>query len=454
MQTDGEQGVGGGAGGVTRARDLVYRRVARQAGLYPELGIEPLDTAGLDERDAALAHAIYEAVLRRWLTLEFLLEGWLGQRLAKMEPRLQGVLLAGAAQLLLLDRIPAHAAINESVQWAKTVIRPGAGSMVNAVLRKVAGMRGAKKETWDRGRDESPLGDGRALGLVQEFLPAGYPERLAVAASCPVRLLERWAKAFGKERAQGLAWHGLASPPVVLNTAFAGAGGLEGLPVQPHEMEGHAVFEGSRSKLLELLRTRVDLWVQDAGSGLAVRAAADLKPALVMDVCAGQGTKTRQLAATFPGAEIVATDIDEQRLRTLRGVFAGSGRVRVIGAGELGAYAGRADLVLLDVPCSNTGVLARRLEARYRKQDEQIARLTRTQEGIVDAARGLLAPGGAILYSTCSLEPEEDEAQVEGAVKMHGLVLERSGKHLPTGGPGQGTRTYSDGSYFGLLRRR
>src|SRR5262249_2746188 len=135
----------------------------------------------------------------------------------------------------------------------------------------------------------------------------------------------------------------------------------------PHDQHGSHLFTGSRAELVALLDSRCDLWVQDPASSRAIASVAHLRPSLVIDFCAGQGTKTRQLAATFPEVQIIATDTDAARYETLRTTFRHAARVRVVRPETLlSEFAGRADLILLDVPCSNTGVLARRVEARYR----------------------------------------------------------------------------------------
>src|SRR5262249_18356395 len=157
----------------------------------PDLPPATLETSGIGERDATLAHAIFGAVLRRWLTLQCLLDTALRMPLRQTEPGLQAVLLFGAAQLLLLDRIPPPAAINESVELAKRLVRPGAAAIVNAVLRKMSGLRAGSLEVSggraaptdprDFPRDALPLSDGRWLGLRAPALPEDVMSRLAAA---------------------------------------------------------------------------------------------------------------------------------------------------------------------------------------------------------------------------------------------------------------------------------
>ena len=446
---------------------MVCRRLTTQARRFPDLRIDALNTDGLDVRDAALACAIDDAVIRRWLTLGWLLDRFLKKPLSELEPAMQAVLLSGAAQIMLLDRVPVHAAINESVVWAKRAIRPGAGGMVNAVLRRIAQLKspdGAEvdhRPRWTDRRDEIPLADGSAIGLGSAILPEDTLIRWAFALSCPLPLLRHWARTYPLDRVRDLAWHGLDTGPVILNATHAQTPLPDDL-LLPHAEAGFFVFTSSRSALVNLLRRRDDVWVQDSASSAGVRGASHLRPRLIVDLCAGQGTKTRQLAATFGEAKLIATDRDPNRVTALRRVFKGHARVRVVPLGALRRLVsqegggGGGDLVLLDVPCSNTGVLARRVEAKYRASGETLKSLVEIQREIISEAMPLLRMGGRILYSTCSLEPEENQEQASWMKRSFGLHLDRQGSALPAGGPPAGASAmseYRDGSYWALLAR-
>ncbi len=437
----------------------MHKALAHQAELFPELDLAPLDTSGLEARDAAFAHAIYDAVQRRWITLEYLVSGYLSRGFGDLDPRLRAVLLAGTAQMVLLERVPPHAVLNESVEWAKRIVKPSAGGLVNAVLRKIASLvygeqagvpERVTRGAWSGARDEVPLGDGTAVKLQEAVFPEPQLERIAVVTSHPGGLLRKWEKTWSTDEAVRLATHDMVNPPTILNTRFAGR------PVasaKPHELAGHSVFAGSRTDLLELLRSRDDVWVQDAASGLAIAGVQHLKPGVVVDACAGQGTKTRQLAATFPQARVIATDVDHRRLGALREVGRSNARIEVIEAQRLQDWKGKADFVLLDVPCSNTGVLPRRVEARYRCSPDQLSRLVEIQRGILRDATSLLAPGGAILYSTCSIEREENEDQVAWAQRELGLAGSEVKQSMPRGLPGEPGAGYHDGAFSAVLTR-
>lgn len=423
--------------------------IAEQAARFPEFSIGGLDSRGLEGLDAAFAHAVYDAVLRRWLTLRWVVASRLKHPFEQLGPEVQAALLGGAAQLLLLDKVPPHAALDTSVEWVKGRAKKSVAGMVNGVLRNVARLVAGRTQRYSGGRDEVPLADGTAVKLREPMMPSPDLERVSVAASHPVGLLRRWGERYGADRARARAMHGLVSPPTVLNMRFAGD--VDEPSLSWHEAPGHAVFRGPRAALVELLKRRPRVFVQDAAASGAVESVADLRPRVVADVCAGQGTKTRQLSMLFPAAEVIATDADESRLATLRASVGGNVRV-VEFEGLERECAGRVDLVLLDVPCSNTGVLARRVEAKYRVGPEQMERLTAIQREILVLAEKLAAPGGVILYSTCSLEPEENEGQVRW-MAGRGWRASKVRVELPTGLPGEAAERYRDGAFSAVLTR-
>lgn len=441
------------------ARDRVCSVLARQSAAYPDLqAVGPSAWEGLEERDAAFAAAVYDAAVRRWLTLRWLIERHAGRPFDDLDHPARASLLAGAAQMLFLDRVPPHAAIDRSVEWAKS--RGRAGTLVNAVLRNVARIREQcrlEPGPWHGQLHALPLSDGRVLRLPEPY-DGDQADWLGVATSHPRALIDRWRDRFGAEVARRLALHGLVMPPVILHVGAAdvGAGEYDGLKLSPHDSPAHRVAEGPREALVRFLEHHPWAWVQDPGSSSAVEAVRRLMPRRIVDACAGRGTKTRQLAAMFPHAQVLATDVDHARRHDLARLAASHPSIRVVAPGELEPLArGWADLVLLDVPCSNTGTLARRVEARYRFDEAGgrglLDRLTRIQQGLVVSASAWLAPGGVILYSTCSLEAEENDRRASEASRLAGLVTSESALTLPAGLPGDPPRHYHDGAYWCLL---
>lgn len=441
-------------------RDAAIRHLSRLASRYPDLTPEPIKIEGLDTREAALAHTIVDHAVRRWITIEHLIRVSAMREPSELEPRMRAALLSGSVQLLFLDRIPDHAAIDRTVEWAKTRVRPGAAGITNAVLRKIAGVRAKAGERtrvlrdgWNDLRDELPLASGGALALAGDALPTDPIDRWSIATGMPRELVSSWASRSGQLAARDLALHGLVAAPTVLNVGHA-TRPIQDDALHAHDVPGFSVYSGDRFSLSRLLTSRPDIWVQDSASAEAVDAIAGLALERIVDVCAGRGTKTRQLLATFPGARIIASDTDAARLLELRRGLAGLERALVIEAPVLiDTCAGRADLALLDVPCSNTGVLPRRPEARHRFGAEQSSRLLDVQKSIFERAMSLVRPGGWILYSTCSLEPEENAELVARAAARFSLTAEAMSQTMPVGLPGEAPSSYRDGSFWALLRR-
>jgi 16S rRNA (cytosine967-C5)-methyltransferase len=446
------------------ARQVVTRRVAARASRFPDFDLRPLDTGALDRRDAALARAIDQGVARQWLALVVVLESRLTRAWSSLEPKVAAALLVGAAQLLLLERLPDHAVIHEAVEWAKMNAGPKAGGLVNAVLRRVSELRlelippppappEGHAACWRR--DELPRPDGSVWRLREAVFADDPWRRLAQQTSHPQALLVRWLQQFGEGQTRSLAAHSLVQAPIILS----GLDSQGGTPPNctPHAEPGFRVFAGDHTELTALLGAHPGARVQDPAAAAAMQATERLRPPprLIIDFCAGQGTKTQQLAQLHPEARIIATDKRKARLETLRKVFAGHDRVEVRPLDRLrDDLANRADLVVLDVPCSNTGVLARRVEAKYRFSDDGIDSLVDLQRQIVADSIPQLGESGWLLYATCSLEERENKQQAEWIARWHRMQVTRRRLRLPQGLPGGRPQAYSDGGYFACLTRR
>ncbi len=365
----------------------------------------------LSEADRHLATALVMGVLRWQIALDAELRG----RLERPEQRLaEPVALAlrlGAFQLLHMDRIPAHAALSESVELCRAAGHPHATGMVNAVLRRVAGER-SKAVSGLRlvGVPELPPSQGREAGHPHGRDAERIFERTAVFAERlghPAWLVERWVRTYGRAAALAVCEADQEEP---------GKGGLFG--------EGEAeVAPGARaegdSRLPEIDDGSRLVAELTAAAALAAAATGVEGRALrVWDCCAAPGGKTLVLAARLDGAEILATDVSARRLAAMQGRlkrFAYAARVKtaVLDAEKLPENAGEFDLILCDVPCSGTGTLGRNPEIRLRLGEEDLKRQAARQEAILAAALKRLAPGGRLVYSTCSLEPEENEMVVD-----------------------------------------
>jgi len=443
--------------------------VARQVERYPDLLPARPDLRGLSPRDAALASALYDATLRRWVTLEHCVAAWLRQPVKALHPAVHAAIFVGAAQLLLFDRVPDHAAIYETVEWAKRHAPRRTVALVNAILRRVLGMRGpeATPGRWESPHaclsrtDAIPLSDGRFVPVSGLEGLDDTERRVAVLTSHRQGLIARWLEQFGEERTAAIAAHGLVLAPIVLNARHAEDELIQHLRehelAAAHEEDGRLVWTGPITELSPTLARHPEIWVQDSSAARAVEAAAGagLQPGLILDACAGRGTKTRQLLGGFPEARVVAADTDSERLEDLARDLAGDDRLTVTPTARLPDAVAPAsvDLLVVDVPCSNTGVLARRLEARYRFSRKQLRRLVAIQRDIIKSHAPLLAPSGRILYTTCSLEIEENHALVREAADALSMRVLGEDFTLPTGLPGSSPGAYRDGAYWALLGR-
>lgn len=456
---------------LTNARTVVCDHLTTIIPMFPDLPLAGPDLSRLDGRDAALARAIDGAVRRRWLTLEAVLRVRLNRDIHLIEPGVRAALLSGAAQLLLLERLPDHAVLHETVEWTKRTVRPAAGNFVNAVLRAIVRLRDeAKRRTLAEalasddatlGRNEIPLEDGTVLGLREDVFAIDPVARLAAQTSHVPGMVMRWANTHGPRPTRDACLHGVALPPTILH----GDVGEMDATMTPHDRPGCAVYAGAPGDLAALLDARPRMWVQDPASAAAIDACAALpgdRPEVIVDLCAGKGTKTRQLAHAFAGARVVAADPDPQRFAMLSAAFAPAhshapATVEVVASSRLEQRVGElggAGLVVLDVPCSNSGVLARRLEARYRFSAVRLNELVELQRTIVQAGLGLLRPDGLLLYSTCSMEPEENHAQWRWIENELGLVRVAWDAMLPSGRPGESPAHWHDGGAWAVFKRR
>jgi 16S rRNA (cytosine967-C5)-methyltransferase len=357
----------------------------------------------LSPADRNLTTTLVLGVLRWQIRLDAETKRWLKKPNAKLDPEVLVALRLGAFQLLFLERVPAHAAIDESVELAKQAGHRFASGMVNAVLRGLA-----------RG------GAARSAG------PDETPAQVALAQAHPAWMVERWAALYGLDAAQVICRHGQQRPPASVHFADADA---------EAELARTGVILGA-GKLLTAARIVVSgdvtaagafqvggVRIQDEGSQLigelaaCVGNGADPSANRIVDLCAAPGGKTLILAERNQEAQIVAYESGARRLDELRKrVAAYAGRVdcRLADASELQDDS-TFDVALADVPCSGTGTLGRNPEIRHRLRLEDLARHAGRQRAILRAALRAVRPGGWVVYSTCSLEPEENE-QVVAAV--------------------------------------
>lgn len=441
----------------------MHARLVRIARKYPDLPIGSVDVSGLQPRDAAFAKALEQAVLQRWNTLHAIAASRVDRDWRILQGSIRTALLAGTAELLFMDTVPDHAAINETVTRVRRHVHQGAAGLVNAVLRKIAGLRGETlpadhpdARNFHEHRDLVPLSDGRAIRMNEAVFDADEVVRLAQQTSHGEPLVVHWISAHGLEKAREICQHDLVRPPVCVTAGdpttlepFAREDG----PLIPHDRFGFFVVDTEKLDLRSFLAEDPTRRVQDPASAEPVAATSGLRPRLIVDFCAGRGTKTRQLAETHPDAEILATDVDRSRFEDLRRVFADHPRVKVLPPNDLGDAIGRTDLLVLDVPCSNTGVLPRRAEARYRFDPGTLKSIAALQRQIVRETEPFLAPDGAILFATCSLEPLENRRMAAWISRRFGLTIRNEAQRFPAGVPGDPATSIHDGSFHAVLVR-
>ena len=368
----------------------VLLRVERESAYAVELLHSSLLDA-LSVADRHLATEIVMGVLRWRSRLDALLTPLIKTPLRQLDLEVLIALRIGVYQLAFLTRIPAHAIVNETVELVKHARKRSATGLVNAVMRK--------------------LGQRRAeLLLPSGDLPADYAH--------PPWLVERWLARFGQERTEQVCRYDQHPPATVLrltNMEDQAALRGEGIELVPGALMSRArvVISGDVTRSSAFRSGRVA--IQDEGSQLV---AALVGPGRrILDCCAAPGGKTAALATAMPEAEIVAADIHPHRARLLRSM-ARHENVQVVTADARQLpFGADFDRVLADVPCSGTGTLARNPEIKWRLKPEDILDLQARQMAILDAALAHVVPGGKLVYSTCSLEPEEDEQVVEKCLR-------------------------------------
>ncbi|HEX3316625.1 MAG TPA: 16S rRNA (cytosine(967)-C(5))-methyltransferase RsmB [Solirubrobacteraceae bacterium] len=379
----------------------VVRRVFEQ-GAYADRALPAeADRAGLDARDRALATRMAYGTVQRKGTLDHLLAGLAERPVARLDPPVLAAARLGLYQLLWVDGVPDHAAVAESVDLARGASGRGAAGLVNAVLRRAA-------------RE----GPDALLAPLDDSDPAGA----AVLHSVPVWLAERWWRELGPGTARAVlrAGNEPAESALRANTLVTSRDALAGAldvpahtdPLLPEALVLDAPFDLRGSPLWD----RGAAWPQ-ARAAMAVARVVGPRPGeRVLDLCAAPGGKAIHLAAlSGDEAEVVAVEQHEGRARALRTtaarLHARSVRVDVADA-ALPRADGPFDRVLVDPPCSGLGTLSAHPDLRWRMTPERVDALAALQARIAAAAGAATAPGGVLVYATCTLSAQENEAVI------------------------------------------
>jgi 16S rRNA (cytosine967-C5)-methyltransferase len=382
----------------------VLRRVEAEGAYASDLLHADLG-ANVKPVDAALATELTLGVLRHRRVLDFLLERQLKKPVEKLDLPVALALRIGAYQLRFLEKIPARAAVNESVELVKRARKASAAPLVNAVLRRIA--EDAKSST-------------------VKLLPGNIPmaERLAVLHSHPTWIVERWLSRLGEPRTIALLEADNRAPRLSCTLNDPDHGDeifrvLEkaGLRIEPGRLlkNAFAVSGGSPSRTEAFRAGKIS--IQDEASQAVPLLLGVREGDRVLDLCAAPGGKTPALArAAGSKGAVVAADFHAHRLRAmaaqLRRLGLAGVRLVDLDAAQPLPFRGQFNRILLDAPCSGTGTLARHPEIRWRLRPEQLAEFHALQVGMLQNALAHLALGGRLVYCTCSVEPEENEEVV------------------------------------------
>ena len=385
-------------------------RVERDAAFASETLDARLE-AVVKRADAALATELTLGVLRWQRLLDFLLAHQTKQGVHSLDVEVLLALRLGLYQLRFLSRVPAAAAVNESVELVKRARKSSASGFVNAVLRRAAR-------------------DPRLRSAADSLVPADLPpaERLGIALSHPNWLVERWLARFGEASARALLEANNRPPrftaaildvdhPEQARSALAQSG-FDVLPgcwlasaAELRPAGGSSPRRSSRA----LLPPHV--LIQDEASQMIPLLAGVRAGHRVLDLCSAPGGKAARFALQVRGGLLVASDVHLHRLRQMREWLARAGvptiPLVVLDGTQPLPFSAKFDRILVDAPCSGTGTIARNPEIRWRLQPEDLPALAAKQRALLREGSAQLASGGRLVYSTCSLEPEENEQVVD-----------------------------------------
>ena len=412
------------------ARQVAFTVVRRVSdGAYADRAFRAeASRARLDPADRAFAQALAYGTVQRRLTLDHVIGRLSDRPLRKLDPPLLDALRIGIYQLLFMDSVPDHAAVAETVELAKAA--KGAGfKFANAVLRRAT----------------------REARSIYDAVSDSDPEGAAIRHSHPPWLVELWWQTLGRDETIALleADNRPAEDALRVNPLVADAPppipGTHSDPDIPEALVLGAPFDIEGSGLF----ATGAITPQSRGSMLVARTLGPQPGETVLDMCAAPGTKTTHAAALMGNqGQITAIEANPARAEELRAncerMHATSVAVIVQDARSV---EGQFDRVMLDAPCSNLGTLARRPDARWRKTPEQITELAQLQRELLDAAASATRPGGALVYSVCTISDEEGPAQIDAFRQRHPQFEEDSRRQtLPH-------RDGTDGFFIARLER-
>lgn len=403
----------------------------------------------LNHADRALCHELVMGVLRWQLQLDRLIEHLAKRKVESLDLPVLLALRLGLYQLRFLSRVPPSAAVNESVNLVGLARLGSAKAFVNAILRRAS-----------RELDYDPASD------VEDEI-----QRLAIQTSHPEWLIQRWIQAFGLEETKAFARSNNELPPTAIRVLRSHADESTvldrltnaGAVVQPSRLTANAWRVKGAISLVRELAAKGEIYVQDEASQLVAANVGAKTSDRVLDLCAAPGGKTTQIAdSTRSKALIVAGDLSLSRLRVLRDRVDTQGvdgvhPINLNATSDLPFNDNSFDCVLVDAPCSGTGTLRRNPEIRWRLKLEDIEILSRRQKKILGNAIRVLRPSGRLVYSTCSVEPEENELVVDEFLRLN-TNLRRATVNTLSGSSSLAIRTWphqqgSDGFFIAAIEK-
>lgn len=441
-----------------RETAVMVLQAVQENGAYANVAlVQALRRKELNETDRRFVTELVYGAAKAGETLDWILRRYVNRPLNKMPPIIRQILRLGLYQIFYLDKVPASAACNTSVELAKKFGGRSMAGFVNAVLRT------AVREP---GKAAFPVGKGHAT------------EELALRSQHPRWLIKRWLKAFGYEETERLCLFDNEQATLCLRANTLKSSRRElmeglaaaGVQAEPSPWAPEGVRLGSHGSLDKLVPLQQGMaQVQDESSMLVAHVVGARPGEFIIDCCSAPGGKTTHLAALMENrGRILAGDVYEHKLRRIEENAHRLGidiiETQLLDAREAGdRFPGQADRVLVDAPCSGLGVLRRKPDARWHKQPEDIERLPALQLAILKSAARSVKPEGVLVYSTCTIEDSENRQVVESFLEDNGdFELEQTGSFLPcpsTHGDEMMVQLYpqrdgTDGFFIARMRRK
>ena len=438
-----------------REAALKIMTAVHQQGAYANVALaKELRQGGLSDMDRRFVTELVYGAVKAGEALDWIIRKYLTRPWNKVNPLVQEILRLGTYQLRYMDKVPASAACNESVELAKKFANMGAAKFVNGVLRSMV-----------REPEKGKFPEGKGNATVHLALSQQHPEWL----------VRRWIKEFGYDEAERLCRFDNAKAPLTVRTNTLKTSPSElflqltamGVEAEKSQLsdEGYILTGyGALDNLAPLQEGYCQ--VQDESSMLVAHVVDPQPGELVLDVCSAPGGKATHMAALMENrGRIVACDIYEHKLQRVMENAARLG-INIIDpvlkdAREIHHdFAGQADRVLVDAPCSGLGVLRRKPDSRWRKTPQLLKELPRLQLEILQSAAACVKAGGILVYSTCTIAREENQAVVEKFLAENAdFALEHTGSRLPRPRQDAMVQLYpqrdgTDGFFIACMRRK